>query len=56
MKIFVVVLSALYYFRGILCNYFSKMVENCEMMQNEKLVGEVIKDTSHHNAILYLKV
>ena len=45
-----------HYFRRILCNYFGKMMENGEMTQDEKLVGEVIKDVCYRNAIAYLNM
>ena len=40
-----------HYFRRILCNYLGRMMENGEMTNNEKLVGEVIKDLSYRNAV-----
>ncbi|MBQ8296067.1 MAG: glucuronate isomerase [Clostridia bacterium] len=43
-----------HYFRRILCNYFGGMMERGEMTQNEKLVGEVVKDICYRNAIEYL--
>ena len=45
-----------HYFRRILCNYFGGMMERGEMTQDEKLVGEVIKDNCYRNAIAYLNV
>ena len=45
-----------HYFRRILCNYFGNMMEKGEMTQDEKLVGEVIKDICYRNAIAYLGV
>jgi glucuronate isomerase len=45
-----------HYFRRILCNYFGKMMERGEMTQDEKLVGEVIRDICYHNAINYLNM
>ena len=45
-----------HYFRRILCNYFGGMMERGEMTQDEKLVGEVIKDICYRNAIAYLNV
>ncbi len=42
-----------HYFRRILCNYLGRMMENGEMTNNEKLVGEVIKDLSYRNAVKY---
>ena len=43
-----------HYFRRILCNYFGGMMERGEMTQDEKLVGEVIKDICYRNSIAYL--
>jgi glucuronate isomerase len=43
-----------HYFRRILCNYFGGMMERGEMTQDEKLVGEVIKDICYRNSIKYL--
>ncbi|MBQ9113534.1 MAG: glucuronate isomerase [Clostridia bacterium] len=45
-----------HYFRRILCNYFGGMMERGEMTQDEKLVGEVIKDVCYRNAIAYLNM
>ena len=45
-----------HYFRRILCNYFGKMMERGEMTQDEKLVGEVIRDICYRNAIAYLNM
>ena len=45
-----------HYFRRILCNYFGGMMEREEMTQDEKLVGEVIKDVCYRNAIAYLNM
>ena len=45
-----------HYFRRILCNYFGGMMERGEMTQDEKLVGEVIKDICYRNAISYLNM
>ena len=45
-----------HYFRRILCNYFGGMMERGEMTQDEKLVGEVIKDICYRNAIAYLNM
>ena len=45
-----------HYFRRILCNYFSKLMENGEMTTDETLVGEVIKDICYRNAIAYFEV
>ena len=45
-----------HYFRRILCNYFGGMMEKGEMTQDEKLVGEVIKDICYRNAIAYLNM
>ena len=45
-----------HYFRRILCNYFGGMMEKGEMTQDEKLVGEVIKDVCYRNAIAYLNM
>ena len=45
-----------HYFRRILCNYLGRMMENGEMTNNEKLVGEVIKDLSYRNAVKYFGI
>ena len=45
-----------HYFRRILCNYFGGMMERGEMTQDEKLVGEVIRDICYRNAIDYLNM
>lgn len=45
-----------HYFRRILCNYLGRMMENGEMTNNEKLVGEVIKDVSYRNAVKYFGI
>lgn len=45
-----------HYFRRILCNYFGGMMERGEMTQDEKLVGEVIRDICYRNAIEYLNM
>ena len=45
-----------HYFRRILCNYFGGMMERGEMTQDEKLVGEVVKDICYRNAISYLNM
>ena len=45
-----------HYFRRILCNYFGKMIENGEMTQDEKFVGEVIRDICYRNSIEYLNM
>lgn len=45
-----------HYFRRILCNYLGSMMENGEMTNNEKLVGEVIKDLSYRNAVKYFGI
>ncbi|MBQ8394570.1 MAG: glucuronate isomerase [Clostridia bacterium] len=45
-----------HYFRRILCNYFGGMMERGEMTQDEKLVGEVVRDICYRNAIDYLNM
>ena len=45
-----------HYFRRILCNYFGGMMERGEMTQDEKLVGEVVKDICYRNSISYLNM
>lgn len=45
-----------HYFRRILCNFLGRMMENGEMTNNEKLVGEVIKDLSYRNAVKYFGI
>ena len=45
-----------HYFRRILCNYLGGMMERGEMTQDEKLVGEVIRDICYRNAIDYLNM
>lgn len=45
-----------HYFRRILCNYLGRMMENGEMTNNEKSVGEVIKDLSYRNAVKYFGI
>lgn len=45
-----------HYFRRILCNYLGRMMENGEVTNNEKLVGEVIKDLSYRNAVKYFGI
>ena len=45
-----------HYFRRILCNYFGGMMERGEMTQDEKLVGEVVKDICYRNSIAYLNM
>ena len=45
-----------HYFRRILCTFFGKMIEKGEMTQNERLVGEVIKDICYRNAKNYLNI
>lgn len=45
-----------HYFRRILCNYLGRMMENGEITNNEKLVGEVIKDVSYRNAVKYFGI
>ena len=45
-----------HYFRRILCNFLGGMMERGEMTQDEKLVGEVIKDICYRNSIAYLNM
>ena len=45
-----------HYFRRILCNYLGGMMERGEMTQDEKLVGDVIRDICYRNAIDYLNM
>ena len=45
-----------HYFRRILCNFFGGMMERGEMTQDEKLVGEVVKDICYRNSIAYLNM
>ena len=45
-----------HYFRRILCNYFGKMMEDGEMTQDEKFVGEVVRDICYRNSIVYLNM
>ena len=45
-----------HYFRRILCDYLGNLVENNEITNNIKLVGEVIKNISYYNAINYFKI
>lgn len=39
------------YFRRILCNYIGNLVENGEFPNNEKLLGEMVKNISYKNSI-----
>ena len=45
-----------HYFRRILCNFLGGMMERGEMTQDEKLVGEVVKDICYRNSIAYLNM
>lgn len=45
-----------HYFRRLLCNYFGKMMESCQMTSDIALVGKVIEDISYNNSINYFAI
>jgi len=45
-----------HYFRRIICDYFGKLMESCEMTKDETLVGKVVKDICYNNAVKYFGV
>ena len=45
-----------HYFRRILCNYFSTMIENGEMTSDLNFVGKVVEDICYNNAVNYFGV
>ena len=44
------------YFRRILCNYIGDLVENGEYPDDEKLLGEIVKNISYKNSIEFIKI
>lgn len=44
------------YFRRILCNYIGNLVENGEFPDNEKLLGEMVRNISYSNSINFFGI
>ena len=45
-----------HYFRRLLCNYLGTLMENNEITSDIELVGNVVKDISYNNAIMYFNI